>query len=170
MNYRLIALLLPVLILGGIFALLYPFEEILDGGSPVDISPLYGSKWTLQSLTLDRIIINLSNMATINIEFDDEGVAKGSGGCNTFSAKYQLSDKYEINATTVQDDIEMGAGGTISIIQLTHTERACVEPDLMTQENQYFSALGIISSFEVIPVNLKLSSEDGKSVLIFIKE
>ena len=67
----------------------------------------------------------------------------GDSGCNTFSGGYTTS------------------GDTISIGTLASTTRACADPAVDAQEQQYLTALGLAKTFTVVGNRLDLYRADG---------
>jgi len=67
----------------------------------------------------------------------------GDSGCNTFSGGYTTS------------------GDTISIGTLASTTRACADPAVDAQEQQYLTALGLAKTFTVAGNRLDLYRADG---------
>lgn len=80
--------------------------------------------------------------STLTATFDGTQIS-GDSGCNTFSGGYTTSDD------------------TISIGPLASTQRACADPAVDTQEQQYLTALGLAKTFTVAGNRLDLYREDG---------
>lgn len=80
--------------------------------------------------------------STLTAVFDGTQIS-GDSGCNTFSGTYSTS------------------GDTITIGTLASTQRACADPAVDTQEQQYLSALGQAKTFTVAGNRLDLYREDG---------
>lgn len=80
--------------------------------------------------------------STLTASFDGTQVS-GNGGCNTFSGGYTTS------------------GNTISIGALASTQRACADPAVDTQEQQYLTALGLAKTFAIAGNRLDLYRQDG---------
>ncbi len=76
---------------------------------------------------------------TIILEFGFDGTVSGTGGCNEYQARYEVSGDYE---PFVQGSLEGGQsdGQLISFSELTTTEDVCA-PDVMEQEAVYYQRL-----------------------------
>ena len=82
------------------------------------------------SLICARVL--LSNDIRITIFFDEEGMVRGSGGCNTFFGEYLISVEYQIFGKSEEGmEEQIGVGGTMPLESIAHTERACIEPGRM---------------------------------------
>ncbi len=80
------------------------------------------------------------------LEFQDGGQAVGSGGCNSFGARYEVS------------------GGSVSFTEMTSTLMAC-EQNVMDQEQLYFEALRTAGDFQLSGDQLTIDYGDGLGVL-----
>jgi len=76
-----------------------------------------------------------------------DGQAGGFGGCNAYSATYQVE------------------GESISFDEITSTLRACADEQMTEQEQQYFAALQTTSSYMLEGNQLRITYGDG--VLVF---
>lgn len=151
MKQRKLVWLVPIIVVAGIIVYFYPFGDTEDQEPPIQIDQLFGSNWILQSLMIEGQEVTFSEESRVTIQFDEDGDAEGSGGCNTFSGEYQT-----------------GAGGSLSFGAIVWTEMACLEPeDIMEQETQFFSALNMVASFQLMPDSLTLSSQDEQTFLRF---
>ncbi len=93
-------------------------------------SGLMGKQWELTYLDGDENIVSPYPY----IEFNADWTATGSGGCNTFNAKYVVQ------------------GSMLTITDLTQTQRAC-DQSVMDQENTYFDTLERVQSFSITNTN-----------------
>jgi heat shock protein HslJ len=80
--------------------------------------------------------------STLTATFDGTQIS-GDSGCNTFSGTYTTS------------------GATIAIGTLASTTRACADPAVDTQEQQYLTALSLAKTFAVAGNRLDLYREGG---------
>ena len=167
MEQRKLVWLIPIVVVGLIIAYVYPIGVTEVREPPIQTEQLFGQQWILQSLMIDGQEVTLSAETRITIQFDEDGEAEGSGGCNTFFGEYQVSGEYQINATKVDGEEQTGAGGSLSFGAIASAEMACLEPGLMEQENQFFSALNTVASFQVMPKSLKLTTQDEQTSLNF---
>lgn len=170
MNKKILLGIIPIIILVGIIGLLYPIENTGDEGKNVNTDLILDQQWILQTLTINGQDVTLSNQTSITIQFDDENIAKGSGGCNSFSGEYQILGDYEIKATTIEGVEVQGVGGELTFDAIAQTEMACIEDNIMDQETEFFSSLNQVASFEVMPDTLKMVSDDEQIVLRFVIE
>jgi heat shock protein HslJ len=89
--------------------------------------------------------------STITLEFDSEGQASGSGGCNTYGAQYAVQEN------------------TLSFDEITRTLRACAQEGLGQQEERFFQALETSDRFEQAGDRLTIWYQDGNGVLKFVR-
>jgi len=167
MNQKIIVVSISLIVLAGIIGFLYPISVTEDKETLVNTDQILGSKWMLQTLTINGQDILLSDKTNITIQFDEKNIVKGSGGCNSFSGEYQAVGEYQITTTTIEGVEEHGVGGKLSFNSIAQTEMACIEDNIMDQENQFFETLNQVVSFEVISKILKIVSEDEQTVLSF---
>jgi heat shock protein HslJ len=80
-----------------------------------------------------------------------DGKVGGSGGCNSYGGAYEIS------------------GDQLSFHNINSTLMACVDEQIMQQEQRYFDALQSAGTFEVKDNRLTITYDDGKSVLVFEK-
>ena len=116
------------------------------GGLPVP------SQWSLVSFGEGGTEAPVIEGSAITLEFGEEGQAGGSGGCNSYGAKYEVK------------------GNTLAIQEITSTLMACADEPVMQQELQYLGALESASSFEINGDTLTVLYNDGKGRLNFVKE
>ncbi len=88
-----------------------------------------------------------ANAPNTFIQFKQDGVASGSGGCNGFSGSYEVS------------------GNSLKFSPLASTKRGCVG-EVMEQEIAFFNALSKVASFELNQEKkeLVLMSSDGQEL------
>jgi len=83
----------------------------------------------------------------ISLAFRDDGTLIGIAGCNSYSAPYQTD------------------GSSLVIGDVTQTAIGCLEPDgIMTQENDYLSALQQAVTFMTSLTSLELLDDEGNPV------
>lgn len=169
MNQKIILGIISVIVIAGIIGFLYPMTVTEDQNKIVNTDQIRGPQWVLQTLTINGQDVTFSNKTSITIEFDEQ-IAKGSGGCNRFSGNYQIIGDHQITTTTIEGVEEHGVGGELTFNAIAQTEMACLEDNIMDQENQFFISLNLVTSFEVMPKTLKMISEDEQTILRFISE
>jgi heat shock protein HslJ len=106
---------------------------------------LAGSSWEAISVNNGQeAVVSLIIGTEITAIFDEDGNLSGSGGCNQYSAQYEATD----------DAISIGA--------IAATERACLDPDgVMDQEQAYFAALERADTWSVESGRLEFRDESG---------
>lgn len=84
----------------------------------------------------------------------------GASGCNSYSASYTVDGNsfggpYEVT------------GDTITLGPLASTPRACADDAVQTQEQQYFAALALATTYQVTGNRLELFRADGGIAVSF---
>jgi heat shock protein HslJ len=88
--------------------------------------------WDITSLYTGSAVTSPVTGSTLTLEFATGGKASGNGGCNSFSGDYTVSGI---------DGIRFGP--------LASTLKACADPALDTQEQQYLAALDLARTYQV---------------------
>ncbi|HYZ84443.1 MAG TPA: META domain-containing protein [Bryobacteraceae bacterium] len=88
---------------------------------------LVGTEWLLEDLAGRGVV----GQVPATLSFKDAGQISGRGSCNGFSGTAQIQ------------------GNTIKLGPLIATKRACADPAMMNQENQYLRALQSAEHFEL---------------------
>ncbi|MEE9282747.1 MAG: META domain-containing protein [Nitrososphaerales archaeon] len=169
---RRLLLLIPIIIAGLLVALfVYPIGVSQDRTTqPLQLT---AAEWSLQSLVNNGQTVTLLEGFEITIRFDEEEeVASGSGGCNSFFGEYEITIDSEISEVEDGVEVPIEVGGSLVLNNIAHTEIGCVEPGRMEQEGEFFSSLLEVTRFEVTVDGLKLFSQDEPSsiILSFIRE
>jgi heat shock protein HslJ len=123
-----------------------PFE------TPGSADPLAGSQWNLESFDPIGSETPVVEGSTVTLEFGAGGQAGGSGGCNRYTAGYQVD------------------GDKLSFGQIASTLMACTDEGVMDQEQRYFRALQNAGEFNQDGDRLTILYDDGQGALIFVKE
>jgi heat shock protein HslJ len=108
-----------------------------------NFNPLAGSTWLLTSLDGTTPLAG----TTLTLKFSEGGVS-GSGGCNSFSGKYEV------------------LGDALSIGRLLRSMKACLNLGVGQQESTYLKAISGESTFRLEGAELRILSEEG-SELVF---
>jgi heat shock protein HslJ len=119
-------------------------------GSPAGAS-LANTKWTLVSFGAPDAENPVIVGTNITLEFQQDGQAGGSGGCNSYGAQYKVQ------------------GDTISFSQIVSTLMACTQEGVDQQEQRYFAALQATGQFELAGDLLTIQYDNGQGVLNFAK-
>ena len=111
-------------------------------------SMLEDTKWYLNSYGVqdnsEAIIEDTEITATFN---SAEGKVSGSGGCNTYFAKYEVK------------------GSELSIVEMAFTEMACISIEgVMEQEQEFLSLLASARSFQADDTTLTIFCSGGRQL------
>ena len=112
--------------------------------------PLEGTPWVLQAYGPEDDLQRVLRGSEITALFDaDTHQVRGSAGCNAYSGSYR-------------------ARGTALVIgRLAWTDRACQRPEgVMRQEQRYLRLLGAAESYQIEPLQLRITCAGGH-VLLF---
>jgi heat shock protein HslJ len=111
-------------------------------------SALERNKWSLNSYGEHRNPELILEGTEITTTFDKgKGEVSGSGGCNTYFASYEIN------------------GNNLSISNLAWTERACLSPEgIMEQEQEFLSLLGEAASFQADDTSLTITCSNGRQL------
>jgi heat shock protein HslJ len=129
-----------------------------DGGTlavfDADTTPLTGDEWTCTGYNNGQQgVVSPIVETTVTIGFTDDGTAKGSSGCNSYSMTYQTDDD-----------------GAMLFGDVAVTEMACEEPEgVMEQEQLYLDALATVATYELLGDQLTLRREDGAAAATFTR-
>jgi heat shock protein HslJ len=106
--------------------------------------------WSLRSFSdPDGTIIPVLNGTTISAKFSPNGTLTGSGGCNSYSARYMVRDTL------------------IVVSRVTATSLACLDDNPTLQEMRYYVSIEDAAFFRVNGRVLTLYGTDGKPLLVF---
>ncbi len=108
----------------------------------VRVHSLANSAWQLETLAGAAVL----GEVPVTLQFDDAGLATGSGGCNQYSSRYSMT------------------AGSITFDAVVSTRMACAE-GIMAQERAYFAALEAATSFELNEEQLIIDFADGQRLV-----
>ena len=125
-----------------------PAAETPTAGAetPAETPALAGTAWQLESLGETPALEG----AQVSLEFESDSQAGGSGGCNSYSAAYEVE------------------GNAISFESPIATLMACTAQGVMDQEQQYFMALAAAAEVELTGERLTLRDDSGQVLLTFV--
>ncbi len=121
-----------------------------DGQPSGAENPLVNSRWRLVSFGEEMGETPVLAGTEVTLEFDDAGLAAGSGGCNTFSSSYSQQD------------------GEIAFSAIVTTERACTAAGVMDQEQHYYQALQSAVRYQIEGDRMQIRYDGG--VLNFVNQ
>ncbi len=104
--------------------------------------------WEVTSYYTGSALVSPVVGSSATAKFDGTQIS-GTGGCNTFSGPYSVDDS------------------VIAIGPLASTLRACADPAVDQQEQQYLQALALAKTFVVAGDRLDLFREDGGFAVSF---
>jgi heat shock protein HslJ len=105
-----------------------------------------GTSWQATGVNNGKeAVVGLAGTSAITADFGTDGTLSGSGGCNTYSADFSTSGTDQI---------------TIGII--ASTLMACPD-DVMQSEQEYFTALGKVTTFQIDGATLTLRDDEGQT-------
>jgi heat shock protein HslJ len=113
-------------------------------------SNLTGTQWQLISFGAPGAEVPVVEGSTVTLEFNINGQAGGSGGCNSYGGEYQVEDN------------------VLSFSQIVSTLMACADSNVTQQEQQFFQALESAGRFELTEDQLTIQYDGGQGVLNFV--
>lgn len=125
-------------------------DTVLEYGAGV--SDLEGTTWTATGVNNGQgALVSTETIDQAFITFGDDGAISGTGGCNQITGTVALTppDGFEITD-------ELGT-----------TLRACADPALDEQEQQFLAALRAATTYEVSGSTLTLRDDSGAMQLTF---
>jgi heat shock protein HslJ len=116
--------------------------------APEDNS-LANTRWMLESFGLAGAETPIIEGTAVTLQFDVNGQADGSGGCNSFGTTYQVQNS------------------TLTVGEITSTLMACADEGVTEQEQVYLQALQSAQSFTQTENNLTIQYDNGQGNLNF---
>jgi heat shock protein HslJ len=110
---------------------------------------LLAHRWQLQALGEIGAEEPVPSVPPITLSFADDHGVSGSGGCNHFSTAARFGAEHELG---------LGA--------LAATKKAC-EAETMDREEEFFTALGSVTSYEVGEDQLLLFYDESRDSMMF---
>jgi heat shock protein HslJ len=111
-------------------------------------SMIEDTRWYLTSYGLQDNVKDIIEESEITATFNSaEGKVSGSGGCNTYFAKYEVRDS------------------KLSIFEMAFTEMACISIEgVMEQEQEFLSLLASAQSFQTDDTKLTIFCSGGQQL------
>jgi heat shock protein HslJ len=114
---------------------------------------LVGAVWSAIGINNGRqAVVSLAAGSQVTAIFASDGRVSGSGGCNSFSAGYEID------------------GNKIKIDEIAQTEMACLDQKVMEQEQAYFAALAKATVYRIDGDRLELRDDAGALQVSFRAE
>ena len=110
---------------------------------------LTGSAWRLVSLGEPNAQTPVVEGSEPTLQFEADGQATGSGGCNSLSAQYTA------------------VAGMLQFSDITRTLRACADDRLNQQEQQYIEALESAGEYIATETELTVTYDNGQNEMHF---
>jgi heat shock protein HslJ len=121
---------------------------ILAACSTVQSVDLTDTKWTLTSLQMDGISLDLAAPNPVTLEIAEDQAVSGSAGCNSYFGT-----------------IDFKPDGSLKISNIGSTEMYCMEG--MEVETAFLGVLRDAESWSLDGDSLTINAASGKSVLVF---
>jgi heat shock protein HslJ len=105
---------------------------------------LVGTIWSATGINNGRqAVVSLAAGSEVTMTLASNGRLSGSGGCNSYSADYTVD------------------GDRIEIAMIVQTERACLDTNIMEQEQAFFRALTSATTYRIDGEKLELRDDAG---------
>jgi heat shock protein HslJ len=117
---------------------------------PGEPTPLVGASWALDAFLEDGVETPVIAGNQPTLQFQVDGQAVGTGGCNQFGGEYFLTDQ-------------------LNFREIITTEMACTGAGIMEQEQRYYQALQSAGEFEIVGDELRITYGEGQGTLIFTR-
>ena len=128
-----------------IFLIACGLSGILNGDTDNAEADLGGVVWTLKAFGPEGNPQPAVDDRAVTLQFDfDEKMAKGNGGCNSYSASFEID------------------GSDLSISPAMATLMACVPEEIMDQETAFHQLLAKVNSYEVKEGTLYLYTSENQ--------
>jgi heat shock protein HslJ len=103
-----------------------------------DAPELAGTSWTITHHASEIYggVTNVWDGTEITLEFGADGTFSGNAGCNDYEGAYGVSGPY-----VTERGFDDNLGQAMTITDLSFTEMACDDENLMEQETEYLAAL-----------------------------
>ena len=140
-------------------------EAVTTSPPDVEAPELAGTDWIVTDYRLPSGTLTNVWKTDVTISFGADGTVSGSAGCNDYQGTWSVSGAWNEFEEGVPDP-EDGQGLTLS--DLSWTERACEDPDIMQQESEILDLLQDAGRWVLIRGNFHL--RDGEGSFLFEAE
>jgi putative lipoprotein len=117
---------------------------------PATMDDLVATQWKLVSYGSPGAETPVVEGSEVTLAFQEDGQAGGSGGCNSYGGPYVVED------------------GVLSFGEIVSTLVACLDEQVMEQEQQYFQALQSAGQYVRGADQLTIYYDSGQRVLNFV--
>jgi heat shock protein HslJ len=121
-------------------------ETTTSTGAAADAPELAGTSWSIthHASEIYAGVTNVWDGTEITLEFGTDGTFSGNAGCNNYEGTYEVSGPYVTEKGF--DDV---LGQAMTITNLSFTEMACDDENLMEQETEYLQALQRVEQWSI---------------------
>ncbi len=117
-----------------------------------NVNRLYGMEWQLKTITVDGTRVIMHTDGDMSLVFAPDGQAGGYAAVNNFSGRYSFDEQ-----------------GRLTWSQGLAATRKAGPPELMEKERAYLGGIPKTTRAILSGNALQLQSEDGNTVLTFVK-
>ena len=117
---------------------------------------LRGTSWDVSSYDNGQgTIMRINNSGRkLTASFSTDGRVSGSSGCNSYSGDYTYS----------------AADQTFELGRMMRTAMACMDGNIMRQEEDFIAALRTVNSYHIDGNTLTLKAADGGTAVILVRQ
>lgn len=114
---------------------------------------LSGTSWRVTAYNNgEEAVASVLEGTVLTASFAAEGTVSGSGGCKVFSGPFTAN------------------GGTVTVGPLAATQRACLEPDVMDQEQRLLAALESAATYSIEGPQLEMRTAKDAIAVRFTRD
>ena len=126
------------------------------GDPPIELA---GTSWNVTDYSQGPGFITNVWLTEVTISFGDDGTVSGSAGCNDFGGSWSASGGYEPFESGVPNE---DYGQVLELTDLSWTEMACEDEDIMIQEGEILGLLQRAGRWVLIRDEFHLRASDGE--------
>lgn len=124
----------------------------------VEAPSLEGTSWNVTDYRLPNGSITNVWKTEVTIEFGADGTVSGSAGCNTYTGQWAVSGNWDAFEEGVPD---VNDGQVLTLSDLSWTEVACEDEDVMIQETEILDLLQQAGRWVLIRGSFHLRDDTG---------